>query len=85
MSPSYRDGDYVLTLRYGRRRPRVGDDVVYSDPDLGLLLKRVDHLDHTGLTVRGLNTLSADSASLGPVAAARFPELNRVVFHFPRA
>ncbi|MEM8685343.1 MAG: S24 family peptidase [Pseudomonadota bacterium] len=85
MSPSYRDGDYVLALKYGRRMPKAGDDIVYRHPERGLLLKRVEQVDDRELQVGGLNSLSAESSALGPVHADEFSRLSRVVFHIPRS
>ena len=84
MSPSYRDGDYVLTMRYGRRRPRIGDDVVFAHPDYGRVLKRIDRIDNGNLVFKGLNALSAESAALGCVSIAKCADLARVAIRIPR-
>lgn len=84
MSPSYRDGDYLLTRRYGRRQPRAGDDVVMTHPDFGPILKRVASVVDGQLRLRGLNLLSADSSALGVVDATNCPDLRRVAFRIPR-
>ncbi len=83
MAPSYRDGDYVLTLRYGRRRPRVGDDVVFVHPDFGRLLKRIERIQDGVMNFTGTNALSADSAALGSVSLAACASVGRVAFRIP--
>ena len=83
MSPSYHDGDYVLTLRYGRRRPRVGDDVVFEHPDYGTVLKRVDRIRDGNLSFAGLNSLSAAPEALGTVSVNACANLGRVALRLP--
>jgi hypothetical protein len=83
MAPSYRDGDYVLTMRYGRRRPRVGDDVVFMHPDFGRLLKRVERIQDGFMSFTGTNALSADSAALGAVSLSSCSSVARVALRFP--
>ena len=83
MLPRYRDGDFVVTARYGRRRPQPGDDVVFMHPDFGMLLKRIERVDDGRLTLRGLNILSADPAALGSVDIGAATELRRVTLRFP--
>ena len=81
MSPPYRDGDYLLTRRYRISRPRVGDDVVFTHPDFGPVLKRIARIDDGWLTFKGLNALSADTAALGRVSQNQCGDLNRVALH----
>ncbi|MEM9208272.1 MAG: S24/S26 family peptidase [Pseudomonadota bacterium] len=80
MSPSYHDGDYVLTVRYGRRRPRIGDDVVFEHPDFGTVLKRIHRIRGGQLSFTGLNGLSAAPEALGTVSASAAADLDRVAF-----
>ena len=78
MSPPYRNGDYLLTRRYRSSQPRVGDDVVFTHPDFGPVLKRIARIDDGWLTFKGLNALSADTAALGRVNRNQCGNLNRV-------
>ncbi len=83
MSPSYHDGDYVLTVRYGRRRPRVGDDVVFEHPDFGTVLKRIQRIQDGNLTFTGLNSLSAAPEALGNIGIAACSDMDRVAVRIP--
>ena len=83
MRPRYRDGDYLLISRYRCRKPRPGDDVVFSHPDFGPLVKRIASIENGRLRLRGLNALSADQAVLGSLDTADYPDLRRVMLHFP--
>jgi hypothetical protein len=83
MAPSYRDGDLVLTLRYGRRLPRVGDDVVFVHPDFGRLLKRIERIQDGVMNFTGTNRLSADSAALGSIRLSSCASADRVALRIP--
>ena len=83
MAPDYQDGDYVLTIPYGRRRPRVGDDVVFVHPDFGRLLKRVERIQDGVMSFTGINALSADSAALGTISLSSCASLGRVAVRIP--
>ena len=82
MWPRYRDGDYLLTLGYGRRRPRPGDDVVFRHPDMGLMLKRISRIKDGRLSFRGLNRLSVEQTAMGTAGVEALPLLHRVMLRF---
>ncbi|MBV9291003.1 MAG: S26 family signal peptidase [Frankiales bacterium] len=71
MAPALRDGDQLLVVRVGRRRPpREGDVVLVELPDRPLAVKRVRRLDASGIWVEGDNPDgSTDSRTLGALAA----------------
>jgi nickel-type superoxide dismutase maturation protease len=85
MSPSLQPGDRVVVLQSSwSRRPRVGDVVVFREPDahLTFAVKRIVGIEcDRKLSVRGDNTnASRDSREYGPVA----PELlvGRVIYRY---
>ena len=82
MWPRYRDGDYLLTLGYGCRRPQPGDDVVFRHPDMGLILKRISRIKDGRLSFRGLSRLSVEQAVLGHADIEACSLLQRVMFRF---
>lgn len=69
MSPSLRDGDYVVLRRYGRtRKPGSRDVVVYTQPGGPTRIKRLANREaDTRFSVQGDGPLSAPSVDLGLV------------------
>jgi hypothetical protein len=69
MSPTLEDGDFVLALAAPwLGRVRCGDVVLVRHRRLGLIVKRVVHLDHSGwLKLAGDSAASCSSESMGRV------------------
>ena len=84
MQPCYYDGDYILVMRYGQRRPRQGDDVLLQHRDFGTVLKRIESIKNGRLRLQGLNRLSADAAALGTVNMKDCRGLRRVAMRIAR-
>ncbi|MEM7432232.1 MAG: S24/S26 family peptidase [Pseudomonadota bacterium] len=85
MQPAYSDGDYVVTVRYGRRQPQVGDDVVTQHPDFGDVIKRIERIEEGKVFFAGLNMLSADRVALGSRTLDETEMLRRVSIRLPVA
>lgn len=72
MTPTLAPGDYLLTTRWGRRRP--GQIVVFEHPGRPgfWLVKRAEAIDEARMTVLSdaAHLTSADSRSFGPVPIA---------------
>ncbi len=81
--PSYRDGDYVLAARvpFPSGKIRAGDVILFHQPGLGLLIKRVDRIlrDGQAFEVRGTQVESTDSRNFGPVPLDRVT--GKVIWH----
>jgi len=69
MSPTLKDGDYVLTIR--PRSLRAGFIYVVEHGDLGRIIKRLDHIQNGQYHFKGDNPKSTPSAVMGPVGAPR--------------
>ena len=81
MAPSYRDGDYVLTVMPRFVSLKTGDDVVCRTHQ-GMVLKRVTQMQGSRLSLTGLNGLSIDSSQLGEINVRDV--IGRVIRHVPR-
>jgi len=84
MWPSYRNGDLLLVARYRLRKPRPGDDVVFTRPQLGSLLKRIERIDGDRIRLCGLSSLSADPETWGEIDAATIRNSERVLLRLSR-
>ncbi len=67
MSPSYREGDYVLSVSSRWFKPQTGDCIVFTNRLHGLLLKKIARETDGGFFVEGTHPLSTDSRSIGLV------------------
>lgn len=69
LSPDVIEGDFVVLLKipFSFKYIKPGDLVAFNTVDYGLLIKRVDHVDHQQARyfVLGTNDLSVDSRQLG--------------------
>ena len=79
MAPVYQDGDYVLTSRYRLRKPRAGDDVVFTHPDYGRILKRITQVEPNHFSVAGLNSLSTSASDIGLISQRNDLEIRHVL------
>jgi phage repressor protein C with HTH and peptisase S24 domain len=67
MAPSYRDGDYLLSVTPKLSRIRNGDIIIFEHPVLGHLVKEICHTSNKGYFVQGRHPMSTDSQSIGMV------------------
>ena len=83
MSPSYREGDYVLSVNSRWIKPQAGDCIVFTNRLHGLLLKKIARETDDGFFVEGTHPLSTNSRSIGLVT--RDMIVGKVVMRFPRS
>lgn len=76
MSPTLKDGDYVLIIK--PRRVRPGFLYVVNHSDLGWIIKRLDRIESDRYFFKGDNPNSTPSAVIGPVTKNRI--IGRVMF-----
>ena len=76
MSPTLKDGDYVLTIKPRSMRP--GFIYVLNHSDLGRIIKRSDRIENGRYYFTGDNPASTPRALIGPVAKDRI--IGRAVF-----
>jgi signal peptidase I len=71
LHPDFKDGDYVLAagFPFPFNKIRVGDVIVFHQPGLGTLIKRVQTVLNGGsaFDVRGTQINSTDSRDYGPI------------------
>jgi signal peptidase I len=71
LSPSYQDGDFVLTLKIPFRFVPIkkGDIVVFHHPIYETMIKRVERVSADGreIFVVGTHPESTDSRNFGPI------------------
>ena len=86
LSPSYREGDYVVvtTIPFLLRRVKAGDTIVFHSDTYGLMIKRVEIVENgqERIYVVGINPNSVDSRWFGPIE--RKVIKGKVVWHIPR-
>lgn len=84
MSPTLRDGDFVVVLdRRVTRRYRVGDIVVVAHPTFGRIVKRVAARDSEGrISLAGDSPRSTSREALGWVPERAI--VGHVCLHVPR-
>lgn len=86
LSPSFRDGDYVLiiTAPLFINRIRKGDIIVFDHDDYGRVIKMVERLDQTTgeIFVIGTHEHSVDSSKLGLIRKKSI--IGKVILHIPR-
>ena len=76
MSPTFTDGDYVLTIKPRSLRP--GLNYVIKHSDLGQIIKRLERINNGKYLFRGDNPKSTPTSVIGPVEKSRI--IGRVVF-----
>ena len=83
LSPSYKEGDFVLVLKipFILNTIRQGDVVVFRHSSYGLMIKRVERLSPDGEQVYVIGTRpdSTDSRKFGPVHKRCL--IGKVAFH----
>ena len=81
--PDYRAGEYVLAARvpFPSGKIRAGDVIIFQQPGLGMLIKRVNQVLDAGnaFEVRGTQIGSTDSRNFGPVPRERVS--GKVIWH----
>ena len=66
MSPSYLDGDFVISRRNFMRRYQIDDVVVVKHPVLGVIIKRIAAISTDyEFWLQGDNPMSTNSAAMG--------------------
>ena len=67
MSPSYLDGDYLLSVPLSMVRLKKGDVIIIKHAVFGYLVKEIRSKSKEGYYVQGMHPLSTDSRSIGMV------------------
>lgn len=65
MSPSYMDGDYLLSVTRRLVSLQLGDVIIIKHPVYGDLVKQICRKEDSGYFVQGTNALSTGSDSIG--------------------
>ncbi|KZZ43428.1 hypothetical protein A3759_10130 [Thalassolituus sp. HI0120] len=82
MSPSYNDGDFVISRRNFLRRYQLDDVVVVRHPTLGVIIKRIAAISTDyEFWLQGDNLASTNSAAMGWLPAGCI--LGKVFWHVP--
>lgn len=82
MSPSYKEGDYVLSVTGKWVQPQVGDCIIFKNSLHGFLLKKITRKTENGFFVEGTHPLSTDSHSIGSITPDMI--VGKVVMKFTR-
>lgn len=82
MQPCYHHNDYVLITKPLFKALNVGDDIVCKHQQLGLILKRIKHVNKQEIELTGLNQLSSDSTALGKIKIEDV--IGRVIWHIKK-
>lgn len=84
MSPTFNDGDFVVSRRNFIRRYQAGDVVVVRHPTLGVIIKRIAAISTDyEFWLEGENPHSINSAAMGWLASSCI--LGKVRWHIPSA
>lgn len=67
MSPSYLEGDYVISVTPGLVNLREGDVIIFKHHAFGNLIKKISGKKVNGYYVQGTYPMSISSESLGLV------------------
>ena len=67
MSPSYLEGDYVISVAPGLVNLREGDVIIFKHHAFGNLIKKIGEKKVNGYHVQGTYPMSISSASIGLV------------------
>ena len=65
MSPSYQDGDYLLSARSKFFKLKVGDIIVINHPKYGDIIKEITTVLPDGYHVQGKNSMSTSTEDFG--------------------
>ena len=88
MSPSYLDGDYLMSVTPKLSTRQNGDVIIIKHPSYGYLVKEICHKEEKGYYVQGTHPASTDSRSIGLVlpkmiegkVIVKIPRLQRIVY-----
>lgn len=67
MSPSYSDGDYLLSISAKLFKLKKGDVIIIKHPFYGYLVKQICRKVESGFYVQGTHPMSIDMESLGVI------------------
>tara|TARA_B100000809_G_scaffold131230_2_gene129046 strand:+ start:28857 stop:29153 length:297 start_codon:yes stop_codon:yes gene_type:complete len=67
MSPSYLEGDYVVSVTTKLVNLRIGDIIIFKHPAYGYLIKEICQKNENGYYVQGIYPKSTTSESIGLV------------------
>jgi len=65
MSPSFNEGDFIISIAKRFVTLKLGDNIVFNHPKFGFLIKTICEKTEKGFFVEGKSPLSTDSKSLG--------------------
>lgn len=65
MSPSYLEGDYILSITPRLVHLKIGDVITFQHDIYGYLIKEIYQENKTGYYVKGMNPLSTNSQAIG--------------------
>ena len=68
MLPSYREGDYVISLSPRLAGFRKGDVIIFEHHFYGHLIKQIEEKASNGYYVRGTHPMSTGSEAIGLVS-----------------
>jgi signal peptidase I len=67
MSPSYLEGDYIVSITPRLVHLRIGDVITFQHASYGYLIKKIYQKKKTGYYVKGIHPMSTDSQTIGIV------------------
>lgn len=67
MSPSLKEGDFIISISKHFVRLKIGDKIVFNHSEYGFLIKEICKKTDNGFYVQGTSSLSTDSKSIGLV------------------
>jgi len=70
MEPKYKDGDYLLLLKRSVKKLRQGNDIVFSHPIYGTMVKQIKSVNSSNqiFTAIGLNPESLSEEVMGEIS-----------------
>lgn len=78
MSPSYLEGDIVLSISSKFVKLKLGDVILFDHDRFGFLIKEIAEIIPEGYYVRGTNPMSTDSKTIGLITPKKIK--GRVIF-----
>ena len=82
LSPSYKEGDYVMLITVPFFSFKAGDTIVFRHPEYGTMIKNIDFVDSDKIFVVGTHPRSIDSRQFGPIE--RGDVIGKVIWHIRR-
>jgi len=67
MSPSYLEGDYIISITPRLVSLKIGDVITFKHDIYGYLIKEIYQKNKTGYYVKGMYPMSTNSQSIGLV------------------